>query len=319
MVEADRMVVTPAERTLIEGESANWSATLLSADGDPLSGRSIVWSATDPSVVELSGAVGSTMSVEGLAPGITTLRASAEGHTATATVQVIPGPSIVLSRAKLPIAGRQGAQAPPENVGIGNGGNGVLSGLSTRVVYADDGPAGWLGVGLNGTTAPTSMTVIASAVTLQPGSYEASIEVTSPSGGGLVATLPVEFEVTPPPPIIALESEAVGLSSSFLNPVPATAEVGVENAGAGTLDGLSVAIQYSSGDSGGWLSATLESTEAPTTLRVSAVALGLRPGDYAARVAVSAPGALESPVYLDVTFRVASAGVRDESPGSGRP
>lgn len=306
VVEAERLVVTPAEHTLIEGETANWTATLLSAEGDALTGRNIVWSSGDPSVLQPAGTVGSPLAVEAVGAGSTTLRASAEGHVAIANVVVLPGPSIALSSSTLSIQGRQGEQAPPVDVDITNGGNGPLSGLSTRIIYPDDGAAGWLSVGLNGTTAPTSMTVNASAVALQPGLYKAGVQVASPSGGGLTAALPIEFEVMPPPPIILLESQAVGLSSSFLNPIPASADVGVTNGGAGVLDDLSVSIEYSSGDSGGWLTATLEATEAPTTLRVSAVAVGLRPGDYAARVAVAAPGASETPVYLNVTFRVAS-------------
>lgn len=308
VVESERIVLSPPEQTLIEGASASWTAALLSADGDPLSGRTIVWSSADPGVGLLSGPVGDRVTVEAVAAGTTTIRASADGHSATATLEVLAGPSIALEAMEVVISGRQGEQASALDVGITNGGNGVLSGLSTRVVYADNAPEGWLAVGLNGTTAPTSLTLLASAVGLTPGDYPATIEVSSPSGGGLLAILDVVFEVAPPPPIIELEADGVGLSSSFLNPIPASAVVGVANAGAGTLDELSVSIEYFGGDPGGWLTATLASTEAPTTLQVSASALGLRTGDYSARVALSSPHALESPVYLAVTFRVAAPG-----------
>lgn len=308
VVELDRVEVNPGQRTLVEGETATFTAAALGPGGEALTGRNIVWFTSDPDVVTLSGGVGSQVTVTAVSTGEATLRASAEGKTGTARIDVLVGPSIVLSTQEAVIQGRQGEVGAGVDVGIANGGNGSVSGLSTRVSYGSSGPAGWLSVGLNGTTAPTSMTLVASGVGLPPGTYSATVRVSSPSGGGLAADLKVSFEVTPPPPAIALESDAVGLTSTFLNPIPATADVAVTNGGAGDLTGLAAEVSYPVGQPQGWLTATLSSTQAPATLRVSAVATGLQPGNYSARVAVTSPVARISPVFLDVTFRVALPG-----------
>lgn len=308
VVELDRVEVAPATHTLVEGDAVAFTASARGPDGEALTGRTIVWSTSDSDVASLSSGTGSQVTVTGLSAGRATIRASAEGRSASATLDVLLGPSITLSSDELTIDGRQGEVGAGVDVSITNGGNGAISGLSTLTTYASGGPAGWLSVGLNGTTAPTSMTLVASGAGLTPGTYSATVRVSSPSAGGITADLAVTFQVSPPPPAIALESGTVGLSSIVADPIPATADVGVTNSGAGDLTGLAAAVIYTAGQPQGWLTATLSATEAPTTLRVSARALGLQAGNYSARVAVTSPVARVSPVFLDVTFRVAQPG-----------
>ncbi len=308
VVPSAQLELAPAAATLVAGESGEWRATLQSREGQPLSGRAIEWSTPDPETIRLAATTGERITIEALAPGHATVQAASEGHTATATVEVLTGPSVALSVGALRIEGRVGQPAEAVVVEIDNGGHGALSGLSTRIVYPEGSPSGWLSTGLNGTTAPTSLTVIASAVALPVGTHEATVEVHSPAGGGVVGTLAVTFAVAPPPPLIVLAADAVGLASSAMSPVAAVAEVAITNGGDGTLDGLEATVAYEGGEAEGWLTATLAAAEAPTALRVSAVAEGMPPGEYRARVAVHSPVALVSPVHLTVTFRVAASG-----------
>lgn len=83
---------------------------------------------------------------------------------------------------------------------------------------------------------------------------------------------------------------------------PVRREVAVTNGGAGTLSGLEAAVVAVGGGPTEWLEATLDATTAPTSLRLRAHAEGLEPGTYEARVTLSAPRALNSPVHLDVTL-----------------
>ncbi|MBT8336673.1 MAG: Ig-like domain-containing protein, partial [Gemmatimonadetes bacterium] len=270
VVELDRVRVEPASRTLVEGESFAATATPLGPDGEVLSGRSIVWSTSDPSVATLSGTAGSQVTVTAQSVGTARIEATSEGRRGAVTVDVLEGPSLVLSTSRVDLVGRQGQLAPSVEVGIANGGNGSISGLQSSVEYRP-GPVGWLTVGLNGTTVPTTATLVASGVGLPVGKAEAVVRITSPDAGGLSASVNVVFEVQPPPPTIDLASNTVGLGASFGNPVPATASVPVANGGGGTLTGLAAQVEYPAGGRQGWLTATLSATTAPTTLGVSAL------------------------------------------------
>lgn len=307
VVELDRIVVSPTDRTVIEGESFTASATLLGADGESLTGRTIVWSTSNPSVLSLSQTLGSEVVVSGAGAGTATLRAAAEGRTAEAQVEVLLGPSLVFTPSEISISGIEGEGGAAVNVGVGNGGNGAISGLSALVSYSAANSVEWLSVGLNGTTVPTSLTLVPSAVGLTAGTHTATVRVTSPTGGGLASDLDVTFTVMPPPPVIALATDAVGLGALLGSSAAAISNVSVTNAGAGALTGLAAAVEYLPGTAEGWLTATLSSDTSPATLRVSAVATGLQAGTYRARVAVTSPVARESPVFLEVTFRIAQA------------
>jgi hypothetical protein len=305
VVELDRISVSPQQRTLIEGESFDAVATLFGADGEVLTGRDIVWSTSSSSVVSLSQSVGSQVRVNALGAGSATVRAASGGRSAQAQVEVLRGPSLVLTPAEISIDGTEGEASPAANVGISNGGNGSISGLAAVVSFGAGTSVEWLSVGLNGTTVPTSLTLVASGVGLTAGTYTATVRLSAPTAGGLTAAVEVTFNVSPPPPVIVLSSDAVGLGATFGSSQGTSANVGITNGGAGELTELSASVTYPPGKPQGWLTATLLSTTAPATLRVTAVAGLLQAGTYTAQVSVFSPVARFSPVLLDVTFRVA--------------
>ncbi len=82
------VTVSPATQTIVDGNSASYTATLKDAQGNVLTGRTIAWSSSDITVatVDKSGTATST------GPGTTTLTATSEGQSGSATLQVDPVP-----------------------------------------------------------------------------------------------------------------------------------------------------------------------------------------------------------------------------------
>lgn len=101
---------------------------------------------------------------------------------------------------------------------------------------------------------------------------------------------------------IVLSTAALQIEGISGESTPVEREVAVTNGGGGTLSEVEAAVVAVDGGPTGWLEATLDASTAPTSLRIRAHAEGLEPGTYEARVTLSAPRALNSPVHLDVTL-----------------
>ena len=312
-IEVDNVVVSPANLTLIEGESGSLQAQPRGAAGELLQGRTVSWSSDAPAVVVVDGAGNLTAGNAGQ----TTIRATAEGVMGSASVTVLPGPSIDLSTREVALVAVEGASSASVDVGITNGGNGLLTSLSVAVTYPPFDPSGWLTAGLNGTTAPTSVTIGAFAAALSAGSYSATVAVSSPLLGGLSETISVILTVTPAPPRIVLDPDEVALGAVQNGQEPAEQVVNVTNGGSGVLTGLTADVVYAPGQVAGWLELTLASGTAPTTMTLSATPGALAPQTYNATVRVTSAGADNSPLELTVTFTVAPALAERGQGGSG--
>ncbi len=82
------ITLTPTERKLITGDSGALTATLLSADGKPLSDRPLTWTSSAPAVA----AVSPRGIVSGLSAGSAEILVRCEGQEARARVTVAPVP-----------------------------------------------------------------------------------------------------------------------------------------------------------------------------------------------------------------------------------
>jgi hypothetical protein len=180
------------------------------------------------------------------------------------------------------------------------------------VTYPDGAPGGWLSATLNGTTAPTSLTLRGTAGALEPGEHEATVVVSSSAGSGSSAAVRVTLSVVPPPPLIVLDPESVALAAIENGQVAATQTVSVTNGGGGVLLGLELDIRYGEGQPEGWLEAILAGLVAPTEIELSASPEGLAPGTYDAIVQVSSPVALLGSRDVAVRFTVTPAGAAPE-------
>jgi hypothetical protein len=112
-------------------------------------------------------------------------------------------------------------------------------------------------------------------------------------------------EPPPNPPTITIAASAVTFAAPQGGASSPPQTVAVGNGGGGTLFGLSAGpISYTG--PGGWLSAKLEKTIAPTTLTLTANAGSLASGSYTATVPIAATSAGNSPQTITVTLLVLS-------------
>ena len=91
--------LTPTSVSLVEGQSAQLTADARDASGQVLSGRTITWSSSSPSIATVS----SSGQVIAIAAGSATITAASEGRTATSAVTVAKRPvsSLVVSPLQL--------------------------------------------------------------------------------------------------------------------------------------------------------------------------------------------------------------------------
>src|SRR2546428_760184 len=82
------VAMSPATAAVLVGATVQFTATLLDAAGNVLSGRSVTWASTGPAVATVS----STGLVTGVAPGAVTITATSEGQTGSAAGIVNPVP-----------------------------------------------------------------------------------------------------------------------------------------------------------------------------------------------------------------------------------
>ncbi len=87
------VLINPVTAVALVGTTVQLAATLLDSAGNVLSGRSLTWASSDPSVATVSPAG----LVTGLAPGAATITGTSEGKTGSAAVTVNPVPVAAVS------------------------------------------------------------------------------------------------------------------------------------------------------------------------------------------------------------------------------
>jgi hypothetical protein len=274
------------------GQPTGWLAASLNQGTAP---ATLTLQATTGSLAP--GTYTATVNVTSSVPGVTPASIAV-------SFTVVPQPQIGLS-ATAPSFGAQtsGPNPSAQTVAVTNSGTGTLSGLSIATAYAGGQPTGWLNASINATTAPATITLQPLTGTLGVGTYNATVTVSSTQPFVTARTINVTFNVVAGP-AIGLSATAISPSATAFSTTPVTNVVNVTNLGSGTLDGLSQSVSYGSGS--GWLTATLGSTTAPTTLTLDASAAALAAGTYTATVTVAStvPGAASRTVT--VTFTVGS-------------
>ena len=198
-------------------------------------------------------------------------------------------------------AARGGADPAVQTVQITNGGSVALTSLSTSVSYHDD-EEGWLGRAVSSSSAPATLTVGVNIDSLEVGTYTATLNVASTVAVNSPQPLHVTLHIEEPPPAVGLSASAIFMAA-LIGASPEPAQVTVTNSGGGTLDGLTTAITFTTGQPAGWLTATLSGTTAPAVVTLDASTAGLALGTYTARLRVTAAGG--STAEVGVTFTVA--------------
>ena len=228
--------------------------------------------------------------------------ATVRPDTVTVSYVVAQGPIIGLSRTSVGATAQAFATVPDtELVSVTNAGQATLSGLSANVSYTS-ATTGWLSATINPTTAPATLTLVATASGLPAGTYGAQVTVSSSIVGVDPQVVTVTFTVTPQP-VISLSPASRSFTATRGASAPGAQVVSVTNAGGGTLSGLSATPLYLQG--AGWLNATLNSTTAPATLTLVPNTTVLAAGVYNARVIVSSsvPGVTPDTVTVSYTVQ----------------
>ena len=301
-VSVGSIAVQPSSATLLEGETQRFTAQARDAQGNNLPSGAVTWSSDAPGVFSIDA----NGDGEGLAAGQTTIWATLDGTRGSASVTVEPGPRIAVDQSSLQFFGKVGGEAPdPITLQITNGGGGSLGGISAAVEYPQGGTTGWLSLALAGTSAPTNLTLSILISRLDQGTHDATLVLSSPDARNSPLRVPVQVLVSLDQPIIGLSTRTLEFQGeSGGDPTPAQT-VQVENRGGGTLSDLQASPLYFG--VGNWLSVNLTGTTAPTDLIIQPDPSGLSPGRYTAEVRVTAPGALNTPQSLAVTFTVVEA------------
>ncbi len=289
-------IATPSVRV---GESIQLSA--VNARG------TVAWTSSNTAVAT----VVSTGFVTAVGPGTSTITATTPSQSTSVVITVAALPTIAPGTSAVSFTARAGGVNPDaQSVSITNSGEGTLQGLAIDDVrYGDGQPGNWLQATLSSSTASTAQPALlqlaASVQDLTPGVYTATI-VLSATGAASTRELPVTFTVTEPPAIVLSSDEAVFTAAAgSADPVARTIEVTA--ATSDQVSGLATSITYGEPAHTGWLSATLGATGTPAVLTLRATT-GTRPvGTYTATVAVTSPGASNSPRTIAVTFTVTAA------------
>jgi len=291
--------VHPPSVTILEGENQRLTAKAKDGLGNDLPIGAVTWSSDAPSIFSIDN----TGNGEALAAGQATIWATLDGTRGSADVSVGIGPRIFVGEPWLLFFLNLGGTAPdPIGLQITNGGGGSMGGISAAVQYPEGGTAGWVSLALASTSAPSTLTVSIPLGLLEEGVHDAILVLASPDARNSPVTVPVRAVVTLDQPIIGLGPRALDFQAEAPAGPPTPQAVQVTNLGGGALLDLQAVPLYFG--VGGWLSANLSETTAPTELLVQPDPSGLLPGTYTAEVRIMGPGALNTPQAVDVTFTV---------------
>ena len=285
---ATRGGALPGSRTVSVTNSGGGTLSGLSAASDQGWLTASLNTTTAPATLTLTpnttnlaaGTYTATVTVSSSVPGVAS-------RTVTFTY-VVQQPQIALSPGSLAFGTVTRGFTSTDGVSVTNAGQGTLSGLSASSNVS------WLGASLNTTTAPATLTLTTNTTNLAAGSYTGTVTVSSSLPGVTPQTVTVTVTVLQPQIGLSMSNVTINVRKGY-NP-GANTTINVSNTGQGTLNGLSV--------SGGasWVTPSLASATAPTTLTLVYSTSALNVGTYTTSVTVSSsvPGVTAKSVTVTV-------------------
>jgi hypothetical protein len=206
-------------------------------------------------------------------------------------------PFMELDKTYLHFQAQKGGTAPTQAIGIRNSGQGSFS-------YTVSSNRNWLTVspGQGGVSSETDYISIDIDTGTRPaGLYDGTITISSPEAGNSPALVTVDLVIEKPTdPRIELNKPSLSFTGFALGDNPAPQTFGIRNSGADTLS-YEITVNKS------WLGVT-PTTGASTgefdTITVSVNNAGLGQGSYAGQLQVRAPGAENTPQYINVTLQL---------------
>ena len=254
-----------------------------------------------------------------LAPGtykalvpVTSPVAANSPQTLTVTLTVGQGPVINPAPAALTFNGVQGGSNPAlQAVNITNTGGGTLTGLTAAVSYAGGQPTGWANATLSSGTAPAQLSVQPAIGALPPGTYNATVTLSSSVAGVASVTVPVTLVVATAPKIVLSPANA-HFNMFEGGPILTMENIQITNGGGDTLAPVVIQSVTFRGTSGA--TAWLEASGGGTGLTYKPLTSILAPGADTAFVTLTSAGASNSPYVDTVTATIAPGPVIGVSP-----
>lgn len=245
--------------------------------------------------------------------GTVTLTATGPGGAAVAnspvkipvTLNVTAG-SLTLSASSLSFEQTVGGPAPAsQTVTLGSDG----AALNYNAVVQSNRVVSWLSVSPASGTTGGALTIAVDGSKLTPGTYTATIAVTSPGGGNSPATITVNFKLVPG--TLSAPNTTLTFTQAVGGPAPAPQSIAV----AGSPAALNYTV-VSAPLSGVWLSATPASGTTPSSVEISVNGATLPVGQYTGTVTIASTGAGGSPIAVGVILNVVAPGVLAALPTS---
>ncbi len=210
-------------------------------------------------------------------------------------------PLLVAAPTALRFTASVGAQsAAPQNIVLTSTSPAAADQFPFTVAFQTDSGGTWLfAAPLSGNTASPNNAVTVSVIPtlLGPGTYTGSVTITGPSA---VTNSPVKIPVTltVAAGALTLNPGSLSFTATLGAGKPATQTVAVGSTGA--------ALIYTAAANASWLSVTPASgtTAANGTLTIGVDPTGLAAGSYTGSIAVSSPGAGNSPQTINVALTV---------------
>ena len=279
---------------------SNLQLTALDGEGE------VVWSSDDPGVATV---VSRTGWVTGVGTGSTTIRANDGSSEVAASIQVRTPPLLRVSQPTVAFESVAGEADPaPQSLAITNDGEIPLTGIAvSAVTYGVGQQEGWLTATTSSAAAPSQLQLSVSTTGLAPGTYTASLTVSSSVSANGPQSVAITLVVLRPPSI-ELSTDQVELGTTpGANSAPVSVQI--TNGGDRPLTGLQTSVALAPGAPSGWLSVSLDQTTAPATMTLQALGAGLPQGQYSANVVVSSSLAGVSSMVVGVELIVAPGAV----------
>src|SRR5688572_23893594 len=143
------------------------------------------------------------------------------------TADLGPRASLLVNPATVVFKDTIGNAAPhTQTLNISTDAQDSAGGLSATVAFGSG--SGWLTVSLSGTSAPATMTLTSNISGLTAGAYQATVTIAANGVVNSPVTVPVTFEVAPPPPVkIVVSPATIAFADTFASSAPGAKTVSV--------------------------------------------------------------------------------------------
>jgi uncharacterized protein YjdB len=201
-IPVNNVVVAPSSQAVDIGSNVTFTATPRDAGNNPLSGRTVVFSSSDPSIAVINSSTGVAT---GVAEGSVTITATSEGKSGTASLNVNPAAVASVSVAPASQTVIVGNATPTQYVAtVKDGSNNTLTGRAVTWSSSDISIATVDGSGSATGVSPGVVTITATSeghsgtasLTVNPVPV-ASVDISPPILLTAVGAAPTQFTATP--------------------------------------------------------------------------------------------------------------------------